>query len=200
MDNTSAIDRRRMIREYTAEPVGPAEVHALLEAATQAPSPHNRQPWRFAIVTGPARMRLADAMGERLISDRVADGAPDDVARADAARSRLRVTTAPASILACLTMTGMDRYPDARRNDAERWMAGQAVAAAVQNMLLQAEALGLGACWMCAPLFCPDTARAVLLLPDDWEPQALIALGQTDGPRRERARLPGEAITVRRDR
>jgi len=38
---------------------------------------------------------------------------------------------------------------------AERIMATQSVALAVQNLLLAAHDRGLGACWMCAPLFCP---------------------------------------------
>jgi len=44
-------------------------------------------------------------------------------------------------------------------------------------MLLAAHALGLGACWFCAPLFCPDVVKKVLRLPSDLEPQALITLG-----------------------
>ncbi len=56
-------------------------------------------------------------------------------------------------------------------------MAVQSVALAAQNMLLMAHAEGLGACWMCAPLFCPDVVRAALALPADWEAQALLTLG-----------------------
>ena len=56
-------------------------------------------------------------------------------------------------------------------------MAVQSVAMAVQNLLLAAHAEGLGACWMCAPLFCPDSVRAALGLAENWEAQALITLG-----------------------
>lgn len=56
-------------------------------------------------------------------------------------------------------------------------MAVQSVAMAGQNLLLAAHAHGLGACWMCAPLFCPDVVRSALSLPIDWEPQGLITLG-----------------------
>ena len=56
-------------------------------------------------------------------------------------------------------------------------MAIQSVALAAQNLLLTAHAAGLGACWRCAPLFCPDTVRETLSLPSDWEPQALITIG-----------------------
>jgi coenzyme F420-0:L-glutamate ligase/coenzyme F420-1:gamma-L-glutamate ligase len=44
---------------------------------------------------------------------------------------------------------------------------------------------------MCAPLFCPDTVRAALTLPDHWESQALITLGfpATQGKSRQRKPL-----------
>ena len=173
-----AIRARRSIRRYTDQPVDRATIDAALEVATHAPSAHNRQPWRFAVVTSPeAKERLASAMGARLRADRLADGDSPDVVEVDVSRSRARITAAPAVLLACLTMSDMDRYPDARRGDAERIMAIQCVAAAIQNFLLAAHALGLGAGWMCAPLFAPSEARAALDLPDDWEPQALITLG-----------------------
>ncbi len=80
-------------------------------------------------------------------------------------------------IVVCLTMEDMDRYPDARRQEAEHAMAVQSVAMAGQNLLLAAHAEGLGGVWMCAPLFCPQTVRTVLDLPPDYEPQGVIALG-----------------------
>jgi coenzyme F420-0:L-glutamate ligase / coenzyme F420-1:gamma-L-glutamate ligase len=168
---------RRMIRRYTDAPVHDAAVKAMLQAATTAPSPHNRQPWRFAVIRGAARFRLAEAMGTQLRADRLRDGDPGDVIDRDVARSHARITNAPVSILVCMTLAEMDRYPDARRAEAERWMAAQAVACATQNVLIAAAALGLGACWMCAPLFCGPTVRDALGLSDDWEPQSLITIG-----------------------
>ena len=89
----------------------------------------------------------------------------------------------------------MDRYPDSARADAERLMAIQSTAMAVQNLLLAATAEGLGACWMCAPLFCPDTVRAALALPDGWEPQALVTLGHAASAGKKATRRPrGEFV------
>ena len=186
----SPLFARRMIRRYTAQPVAREIIQQLLEAAVRAPSPHNRQPWRFAVVTGVARIRLAQAMGDQLRLDLAADGMPAEAIERDAGRSYQRITSAPASILACLCLRDMDRYPDERRNAAERWMAGQAAAAAVQNILLRATELGLGACWMCAPLFCGTAVSNALCLPEDWEPQALITLGYAADAGRDRERLP----------
>ncbi|MFC1463334.1 MAG: nitroreductase family protein [Candidatus Brachytrichaceae bacterium NZ_4S206] len=191
-----AIARRRMIRRYTDRPVPRDVVVALLEAATRAPSPHNRQPWRFAVLTGDARARLAAAMGARLREDLARDGvAPELIAR-DVSRSYQRIMSAPVCILACMTLRDMDAYPDDRRNAAERWMAGQAVAAAIQNILLAATDLGLGACWMCAPLFCPETVVQTLGLPEDWQPQALITLGYPADAGKRRDRRPVDEVTI----
>jgi F420 biosynthesis protein FbiB-like protein len=150
----------------------------VLEAATNAPSAHNRQPWRFAVVKDVAtKERLARAMGDRLREDRSHDGDASELIEQDVARSIARITGAPVAIVVSLTMADMDAYPDTRRAAAEHQMAVQGTAMAMQNLLLAAHAAGLGASVMCAPLFCPDIVRAALALPAQWEPQALITMG-----------------------
>ena len=66
------------------------------------------------------------------------------------------------------------------RSNAEFLMAVQSTAMAVQNLLLAAHAIGLGACWRCAPLFCAETVIDTLKLPQNWHPQALVTLGYPD--------------------
>jgi F420 biosynthesis protein FbiB-like protein len=194
------IKSRRSIRRYAATALDNGIVDRLLAAAASAPSAHNRQPWRFAILEGTVwKDRLATAMGNRLREDRLADGDdPEDVTR-DVERSYARITEAPAVILACLDTSNMDQYPDARRQTAERVMAIQSTAMAVQNILLAAHAEGLGACVMCAPLFCGPTVVAALGLPGGWEPQGLITLGLPANGGKERPRLPLERIVWRPD-
>jgi coenzyme F420-0:L-glutamate ligase / coenzyme F420-1:gamma-L-glutamate ligase len=186
---TDWLQNRRSIRRYRPEPLPDGLIERLIDAARFAPSAHNRQPWRFAVVKQPEEKdRLATAMGTRLRADRLADGDdPADIER-DVARSRDRIAQAPVVIAACLTLADIDRYPDARRAKAERTMAVQSTAMAVQNMLLLAHAEGFAACWMCAPLFCPDTVVTALALPNDWQPQALITLGYPADPGRPRGR------------
>lgn len=172
------IQARRSIRRYTTHPISPETIERLLTAAIWAPSAHNRQPWRFTVVTAQdAKNRLALAMGAQLRADRLADGDAPEVVEQDTTRSYTRLTTAPVVIVVCLTMMDMDQYPDTRRKKAEYTMAVQSVAMAVQNLLLAAHAEGLGACWMCAPLFCADVVCDSLNLPADWEAQAIITLG-----------------------
>jgi len=65
---------RRSVRKYSGEPVDLEDVLYALEAASQAPSGSNRQPWRFMIVTDPevkGRIREASESGEREFYARV---------------------------------------------------------------------------------------------------------------------------------
>jgi F420 biosynthesis protein FbiB-like protein len=192
----NALLARRSIRRYRDQPVPRTAITAVLDAARWGPSAHNRQPWRFCVLeTAEARAGLAAAMGERLRRDLEADGVPEAVIAADTGRSYARITGAPVAIVLSMTMADMDTYPDARRNAHERWMAGQSVAMAGQNLLVAAHRLGLGACWMCAPLFAPDVVRHALVLPSDWEPQALITLGYP-AETKEKPRRPLGDLTV----
>ena len=172
------IRTRRSIRRYTRDAVPADVVEQLLTAATWAPSAHNRQPWRFVVIAdGQTRHRLAAVMGDQLRRDLAADGRSPEFIERDVGRSFARLTGAPLLILINLTMADMDIYPDEHRARNEAVMATQSTAMAGQNLLLAAHALGLGACWVCAPLFCPTIVRETLDLPADWQPQGLITLG-----------------------
>lgn len=172
------VRKRRAIRRYEDRAIPDELLERLLSTAMWAPSAHNRQPWRFAVLTSFAsKDKLARAMGARLRQDRLRDGDAADMIERDVSRSYERISGAAAVIPFFLSMSDMDQYPDRRRNEAERLMAVQSVAMAVQNLWLLAAAEGLGACWLCAPLFVPDLVRETLAVPDDWEAQGLLTLG-----------------------
>jgi coenzyme F420-0:L-glutamate ligase / coenzyme F420-1:gamma-L-glutamate ligase len=118
------------------------------------------------------------------------------VIEADVTRSYARLSDAPTVIVVCIDMSNMDIYPDDDRRTAEFLMAVQSTAMATQNLLLAAEQEGLGACIMCAPLFCPDIVAGTLALPQSWQPQMLVTLGPPAKPGRERARLPLSEIAL----
>jgi F420 biosynthesis protein FbiB-like protein len=177
------------VRRFLPDPVPEATILGMIEAATRAPSAHNRQPWRFHVVSDTdGKARLAKAMGDKLRADRSKDGDDPELIRQDVERSSARINGAPTLISVCLTLDDMDTYPDARRNEAEFLMAVQSTAMAAQILLLKAQAEGLGACWMCAPLFCADTVRGALDLPASWQPQGLILLGYPAEPGKLRER------------
>ncbi|MCZ7569396.1 MAG: nitroreductase family protein [Ardenticatenaceae bacterium] len=188
---------RRSIRRYLDRPVDPALVTRLIEIAGRAPSAHNRQPWRWAVVSTPeVKASLAAAMGEAFRRDLVRDGLPVETVEEMVARSRARIGGAPVVIIPCLTMEEMDVYPDAERQHCEWLMAAQSVALAVGNLMLAAHAAGLGSCWICAPIFCPGVVCQALDLPAAWDSQGLITLGYPADNGRDRQRKPVEAVTV----
>jgi F420 biosynthesis protein FbiB-like protein len=194
---TAAIPERRSIRRFRPEPVARTMVERLLAAATRAPSAHNSQPWRFAILDDEAsKQRLAKAMGERLRVDRTADGDEMSVIDADVTRSYARITGAPLVIVVCADARVMDHYPDRRRSEAEYLMAVQSTAMAVQNLLLAAQSEGLGASVMCAPLFCPDTVADALDVPREWKAQMLVMIGAAASTGTERPRLAPDKVAV----
>lgn len=188
-----AIRGRRSLRRYAAQPVPAELVERLLEAAHWAPSAHNRQPWRFVLLHDLAtRRRLADAMAANWQADLLADGVDPALVSRRAAISIERISTAPLAILPCLDLDSLDRYSDPQRQQREWQMGVQSVALACQNLLLAAHHHGLAACWMCAPIFCPELVQAILDLPALLEPQALLTIGYPpdDAPRsKERAPL-----------
>jgi F420 biosynthesis protein FbiB-like protein len=116
-------------------------------------------------------------MANAWIADMTEDGTASETRENTSKASVERFTRAPVLIVACVTMKDMIKYADEPRQRCERDLAVQSLGAAIQNMLLVAHSKNLGACWFCAPIFCKDTVRKVLKIPEDAEPQALIALG-----------------------
>ncbi len=188
---------RMSIRVFSDAPLELELIDRILSAACQAPSAHNRQPWRFAVLSDiEARDQLARAMGDKLRTDRVADGDDSADIEKDVERSWKRITGAPIAVLVSLTMEDMDEYPDQERRRAEYRMAVQGVAMAGANLLLAAHAHGLGACWLCAPLFAQSAVASALELPSSWEPQGLVLLGWPAGPGKTRARRSLDEVAV----
>jgi coenzyme F420-0:L-glutamate ligase/coenzyme F420-1:gamma-L-glutamate ligase len=130
---------------------------------------------------------MIDVLQQQLDHDLRADGLDPEAAATRLAARKQRLLEPAILVVLCLTMEDMDRLPDERRQAAERCMAEQSVALAGGHLLLAAHVEGLGACWLCAPLFAPEAVARALDLPDSWEPRAFLALGH---PARQPA--PGE--------
>ena len=195
------IEARRSIRSFTAAPVDPEILDALVAAACCAPAPHHSRPWRFVVIQSPReKAKLADAMGDRwrgdLEGDEVAPGAIDLLIE----RSRHKIVTAPALVLGCLTWNGLDRYPDEVRQRAEWGMALLSLGAAVENLMLSAADHRLASCWVAAPIFCPEAARDALDLDPTWLPHALVLIGHPDPTYvgRPRPPIPLDELRARR--
>jgi coenzyme F420-0:L-glutamate ligase/coenzyme F420-1:gamma-L-glutamate ligase len=172
------IKQRRSIRKYSSTRVPRKIVNEILEAAQYAPSAHNAQPCRFIILTQKnSKKNLATAMAKARTEDLIRDNVPLKLVKKTNKTSVQRFTNAPVLVIACITMADMTKYPDEQRQKNERDLAIQSLGAAIENILLAAHSKGLGACWFSAPIFCKDAVRKVLRIPEDVEPQALVAMG-----------------------
>ncbi|MFC8452288.1 coenzyme F420-0:L-glutamate ligase [Kitasatospora sp. NPDC057223] len=194
-----AVTLRRTIRSFTAEPVDPAAVRRAVAAAVTAPAPHHTTPWRFVLLeSAEVRTRLLDAMLAAWQRDLAELDGWDaaKIARRTARGNVLR--DAPYLVVPCLVTEGSHAYPDARRAAAEREMFTVAIGAAVENLLVTLTGEGYGSAWVSSTMFCRDTVRTVLDLPDDWDPMGAVAVGRPAEPPRERpARTADAFIAVR---
>ena len=185
------LQSRRSVRKYQAHPVSYELIEQVIEAARWAPSPHGRQPWRFAVLTTQElKLQLADQMGSTWQQNLQMDGQDTETVNIRLEKSRQRILNAPVIIIPCLYLEDLDYYPDERRQADEKTMAIQSIGAGIQNMLLMAYDLGLDAGWMCAPLFCPEVVCNALDLDPRLIPQALITIGYAAADPQRRERLP----------
>jgi coenzyme F420-0:L-glutamate ligase/coenzyme F420-1:gamma-L-glutamate ligase len=199
-DLATLLRNRRSVRTYQDHPIERALLEQMVEAARWAPSPHGRQPWRFAILTQhEPKQRLAEQMGETWRANLQMDGQSEEIVNLRLEKSYQRILRAPAIIIPCLYLEDLDRYPDQTRQANEVTMAIQSLGAAVQNMLLMAYDLGLDTGWMCAPLFCPEVACVALNLDKKLIPHALITVGYAAADPVRRPRLPLDQLVVRFD-
>ena len=190
-DFFDVLQSRRSVRAFADRLPDRALLDRLIEAARWAPSNHNRQGWKFLVFQDRAQIRA--------LSQRVRQSLGDALASANrllAAQGQelLHFATvfekAPVIILALHKKSPAIGRALVGAGDGTR-ISGEALstAMAVQNILLAAHVLGLGACAMTAPLLASDVWRAIPDLPAGFEPTCLVAVGypaeQPAPPRRK---------------
>jgi len=171
MDVFEAIRRRRAIRHYRPDPVSREQVRAVLDAASQAPSGLNRQPWEFIVVTGDAIREMGKSYHSTLseyLKNWSASPMRDFITKDNFIRFAKTYGGAPVVIV---VLVKADPVPNFRKADLE------SASAAMENLLLAATALGLGTCWMTGPIRDEKILRQILAIPDDREIVAISPLG-----------------------
>ena len=172
------INNRSSVRQFETKSLDRSLLVKVIESGTRAPNAHNRQSWRFVILTEKSIMtKLADQMSLDYEKALLEDGISRAAVQEQVKKRKKRLTGAPAVVVLCVDTADLDTYHNDNRNEGEYLMAVQSAALAGGYMLLAAHALGLTGVWMCAPLFAQKIVRVVLGLPGTWMAQGLLLLG-----------------------
>lgn len=160
------IFNRKSVRSFTSDPVSEEHIESMLKAAMAAPTAVNYQPWRFVVITDRTQL---DAMAEILPYARM-------------------LRQAPLAIVVC----GETTWFEGRENPY--WQ--QDCAAATENLLLAAEALGLGAVWtgVYPNMELAEPLGDFLGLPETVQPLCAIPIGHHDGTTKPKDKWKPENI------
>lgn len=151
----------------TAEPVDRRLVEQVIEAATWAPNHRCTEPWRFVVVTGAEREKLGLVM-EKTFQERLTRRGATPTEE-QLAKERNKPLRAPVFIAVAAIASD-----DPRTVEIEEIAA---TAAGVENMLLAAQALGLGAMWRTGDTAYDPEIKAYLGFPPEAHLLAFVYLG-----------------------
>ena len=173
MDLFTAIKERRSCRSFLTEPIEEAVMEKIIEAGTWAPSPMNAQPWEFIVVTSPEVKEKIFAEAERCRqwALRTSGWSWLEKYRIEF----LKDTPALVVVVGDPQKSGVDQF-------MEDGSAGYqyACAAAAQNMMLAAQALGLGSLWF--TLFDKKNMGERLGVDPQKKVLSIVCLGKPAGP------------------
>lgn len=173
MTVNEAIHARRSIRNYSDKQVPRELVLDVLEAARQAPSGNNKQPWKFIVVEDAEQRK--------------------ELARIS--HNQTWMATAPVFIVACADLGTLEEKPGRFDEDSPGMNAKRCVrdtASAVDNMMLQAVELGLGTCWI--GWYLQKDIKSALAIPDPVFVLGILPLGYPAEAPDARPRKPLEEI------
>lgn len=168
-----AIAERRDMRHFRPDPVDPAVLQRLLEAAHQAPSVGLMQPWRFLRITDPALRQAIQGLVEE---ERQRTAEALNTRAEEFLRLKVEGIRDCGELLVAALMDGREPHVFGRRTLPEMDLAS--VSCAIQNLWLAARAEGLGMGWV--SIFDPVALARLLVMPDGAKPVAILCLGHVE--------------------
>jgi nitroreductase len=181
------IKRRRSIGKMTGERPTREQIELLLEAATHAPNHHNTQPWKFIVLAGNAREELGTVMAQAL-ANRLEETSSEK-AQALLNKERNKPLRSPVVIVVVAEPPKQPKVIEIENIEA--------VAAAVQNMLLTAEEMGLACMWRTGDAAYDPYVKQWLGLEAADHIVAFLYVGYPAIPRLKRTPIPFKEKTTR---
>lgn len=179
MNVLEVIKTRRSIRHFKPEPVSLEVVKSILEAACAAPSAHNSQPWQFVVLQGEKKARLGNIFASLSRQKEYSLFTGFYVNRLLKRAARM-VEEAPVVVTvwntAFFSRNTARFFKDDQSRRELKVMEIQSIAAAIENLLLAAHGLGLGAVWLGVPLLVPQES-VKKLCGTEGELMAVVPLG-----------------------
>jgi nitroreductase len=166
MDAIQAILTRHSVAKVKPDPISRAQIEKLLQAAVQAPNHFRVRPGRFVVLTGKSREELGEVMAQTLKK-----GNPD------LPESALEIERAKPLRAPVLIAVGVDKPAEAKVLEIENTCA---TAAAVENLLIAANAEGLGAMWRTGPAARDPEVKKFLGFEPDQELLSFVYVGYPD--------------------
>ena len=160
------IKERRSIRKYLPEQIKDEELNLILEAATYAPSGHNDQPWHFTVIQNKDLLNDLNVKTKELMSKANTDW----IAKMGQNERYHVFHNAPTVII----VSGQENH----NKELDYCPMGD-VSAAIQNMLLTAQSIGVASCWVGLTNFVFEIEEEVkkLNLPQGFKPLFTVTLG-----------------------
>lgn len=160
---------RRSVRVYSDEQIKKQDLEIILDAGCSAPSGCNMQPWHFTVVQNPQIIETLSVESKKEFIN-----SPNEMFRKMAENENYKLFyNAPSIIVVSGEKTSPTSLIDC--------------SAATQNMMLAAESIGIGTCWIGLLAFLFKSKRVgefakLLEIPDGYEPYYAITLGYKKYP------------------
>lgn len=174
-----AIKNRRSVRSYKSDILSRETLQAIIEAGCYAPTGHNAQPWHFSVIQDRALLEEVNVKAKQVMS-----GVPVDWIQNIGKNPGVDIThKAPALILISCKKGAVSGPTDCT--------------AAMENMMIAAESLGAGSCWMgfVAFIFKDADMMKKLGVPQGYEPQQAAVFGYPEGEKKNAPARNLDAVT-----
>ena len=176
----NAIYTRRSIRKFQDKPVSREIIEAVIQAGSAAPSAKNRQPWKCVVLGKQSKAEFLDAMEQGIDREENAcarlpksrSGLPD-------AKNTLRIMREAPVLIVIINTNGKSPFTPLDTDERFTEICDTlSIGAFIENMLLQAQELGLGTLWIANTCFVYEELTAYLAA--EGQLIGAVALGYAD--------------------